>query len=334
MKNNRPFLGEMIKNIAPRIGAKLTLEPKWGYVGQITFKNNKKRYFRASSIDINTLGASEISRDKDYTNFFLKKLGYNIVPKSKTFFSKKWGDTIKVYNRTIDDAYRYALSIKFPVVVKPNNSSQGNGVAVVNNKTEFYRAVSFIFKKSNIAIIEQKLSGKDYRVVVLDKKIISAYERIPLNITGNGKSTILSLIEEKQKQFNKSGRDTIINIKDPRIKEKLKSQKLTLSSIPKSGQKVFILDNANLSTGGDSKDITKTIHNDFKKIAINITRDMGLRLCGVDLMIDGSIEEKAKKWWVLEINSAPGLDHYANIGKTQKKIVEDMYLEILKGMAK
>ena len=59
---------------------------------------------------------------------------------------------------------------------------------------------------------------------------------------------------------------------------------------------------------------------------------MGLRLCGVDLMIDGDISEAPDEYWVLEINSAPGLDHYAQSGKAQQKIVEDMYLEVLKHM--
>ena len=35
---------------------------------------------------------------------------------------------------------------------------------------------------------------------------------------------------------------------------------------------------------------------------------------------------------VLEINSAPGLDHYAKMGKAQENIVEDVYLGVLKHM--
>jgi D-alanine-D-alanine ligase-like ATP-grasp enzyme len=95
---------------------------------------------------------------------------------------------------------------------------------------------------------------------------------------------------------------------------------------------MFLLDNANLSTGGDSIDVTSAINKKFKKIAINLTSDMGLRICGVDLMIDGDIKNIPSKYWVIEVNSAPGLDHYVTTGKAQQKIVEDMYLEILKSM--
>jgi len=67
-------------------------------------------------------------------------------------------------------------------------------------------------------------------------------------------------------------------------------------------------------------------------MAISLTKDMGLRFCGVDVMVLGDIKEAPKKYCILEINSAPGLDHYVLTGKKQEKIVEDMYLQILKAM--
>jgi glutathione synthase/RimK-type ligase-like ATP-grasp enzyme len=57
---------------------------------------------------------------------------------------------------------------------------------------------------------------------------------------------------------------------------------------------------------------------------------MGLRLCGVDLMIDGDISQKPEKYYVLEINATPGLDHYIKISKIKEEVVEDLYLEVLK----
>ena len=59
---------------------------------------------------------------------------------------------------------------------------------------------------------------------------------------------------------------------------------------------------------------------------------MGLCMCGVDLMVGGGITEKPSTYWVLEVNAAPGLDHYVKTGKSQEKIVEDMYLKVLKAL--
>ena len=127
----------------------------------------------------------------------------------------------------------------------------------------------------------------------------------------------------------------MIRFDDLRISQKLSHRGLSFRSIPKSGEQIFLLDNANLSTGGDSLDVTDKIHSEWKKFAVQLTDDMGLRLCGVDLMVDGDIMQSpkmAKKYWVIEINSAPGLDHYIRIGEEQEKIVEKLYLEVLKSM--
>ncbi len=73
-------------------------------------------------------------------------------------------------------------------------------------------------------IVERFHTGSDYRVVVFDGEIISAYTRIPLNVAGNGKNTIDELLIEKQTLFTESGRDTIIDRNDSRISAKLKKQ--------------------------------------------------------------------------------------------------------------
>jgi len=331
-KKESLVLGRMLQKIAPRIGATIILEPEWGIVGQITFKSGRYSYFRYNTVDLNPMGASEIAKDKDYANFFMKRMGYPIIPGSKTFFSDSWGKAIGAPRRNTLAAYRYAQKLGLPVIVKPNSGSQGKGVALAHNKREFYRAMHAVFEIDRVALVQQPVHGKDYRIVVLDKKVISAYERIPLNVVGDGKSTIRNLLKKKQQEFVASSRDTNIKMGDPRITEKLKHQRLDLRSVLAQGERIYLLDNANLSAGGDSVDVTANMHPTFGRIAIKLTKDMGLRLCGVDLMIGGDISQKSAPFWVLEINSAPGLDHYSRSGKAQEKIVEDLYLEVLKSM--
>lgn len=333
MKKNKKeslILGRILQKIAPKIGARVVLEPEWRVVGQITFRNGRRSYFRYNTLDLNPVGASDVAKDKDYANFFMKEMGYPIVPGSKTFFTNEWARVVGTPHRNIDAAYRHAQSLEFPVMVKPNSGSQGTAVSLVHNKREFYRAVREVFKSDRIVLVQQPVHGRDYRLVVLDQKVISAYERIPLNVVGDGSSSIGKLLETKQRQFIASNRDTHIKTDDPRIATKLKHQGLSLRSVPAKSQKVYLLDNANLSTGGDSVDVTEKVHPAFKRLAVKLTRDMGLRLCGVDLMIDGDISQKPNMFWVLEVNAAPGLDHYARMGKAQEKIVERLYLEVLK----
>jgi len=331
-KNNSPFLIKILRKISSKIGARVIIEPEWGIVAQVVFKNGKKRYSRYNCIDLNSLGASEVAKDKGYANFFMKKMGYPTI-EGKTFYSDTWAKTIGSKDN-IDKAFKYGEALGFPVIVKPNSGSQGTGVAKVYNKIEFYKAVKNVFKSDKIVLVQKYIKGRDYRIVVLDNRIISAYERIPLCVVGDGKSSVDVLLSKKKRYFNKIKRDIKIDNRDERIKEKLKRQGFTFSSVLPKSKTIYLLDNANLSTGGDSVDVTNHIHKDFKKIAINLTKDMGLRLCGVDLMIEGSITEKPNKYFIIEINAAPGLDHYVTVGKAQEKIVEDLYLEVLKSMEK
>ncbi len=329
-KPERLILAKMLKRLAPRIGAKVTLEPEWNIAGQIEYKGGRKRYFRYNTLDLNPVGAADISKDKGYATFFMKSMGYPTI-EGKTFFSKAWCEAIGS-RRDADAAFRYAKTLGFPVVVKPNSGSQGVGVALVHTKREFFAALRAIFKNDKVALVQRPVHGKDYRIVVLDDKVISAYERIPLNVIGDGHSSIKQLLQKKSRGFIATSRDTRIKMSDPRIKNKLARQDLTLLSKPALGERVLLLDNANLSSGGDSVDVTSQIHPQFKKLAIRLTKDMGLRLCGVDIMIEGDITNSSKKFWILETNAAPGLDHYAKTGKAQEKIVEDLYLEVLKSM--
>ena len=311
-------------------GAKVILEPEWNYAGQVIYKNGRKRYFRYSSLDLNPLGASEISKDKSYANFFMKKLGYPVID-GQTFFSDRWCK-VTGSRKNIHAAFRYAKTLGFPVIVKPNNQSQGIGVCKALNKQELYKALRDIFKRNRVAIVQKFCLGLDYRIVVLDNKTISAYQRIPLNVFGDGKSSVRELLIKKQKKFAADRRDTQITSDDFRISLKLKSQGLNLNSKLAKGRQVFLLDNANLSSGGDAMDVTAKIHPYYKKLSISLTRDMGLRLCGVDLLIENGIDHPKGRFWILETNAAPGLDHYVLTGKKQEKIVEDMYLQVLKAM--
>lgn len=331
-KKSASIIAPILKKLAPKIGARLIIEPKWKVAGQIIFQNGQKRYFRYSSLDLNTLGASEISKDKDYANYFMKRMGYPVI-KGETFFSDYWCRVVDS-NKNIQAAEKYADQLGYPLMAKPNSGSQGKDVIKVNNSQELKNALKQIFKHDNIALIQKIINGNDYRLVVLDGKIISAYQRLPFSITGDGYSTIKTLIKAKLDYFIKTKRPARLDLQDQRLLNNLKLKQLKLSSIPKNGQKIILLDNANLSTGGESIDVTENIHPRFKNLAIKLTKDMGLRLCGVDLMIAGDISQDIKKYWVIEVNSAPGLDHYVTMGKKQQKIVENLYLQILKSLAK
>lgn len=334
-KRPLPYLTALVKKLAPQAGARVIIEPEWGIAAQIIYRNGTVRSLRMYSLDLNNIASADIAKDKDYAKFFMKIRGYPVA-EGRTIFSDDWARIVKS-NRTTKYALNYAQKLGFPVIAKPNSKSQGASVQVAADKKELRNALREIFRSERVALVEKYMPGKDYRIVVLDGKIISAYERIPLSVTGDGHSSILSLLRQKQHLFVHAGRDTRINLSDQRIKLKLARQGLRPTSILAKGEKIFLLDNANLSTGGEARDVTHTIHTGFSAIAKKLTRDMGLRIAGVDIMVTkGDITRNPAtcSYYVIEINAAPGLDHYVTTGRAQRKNVEAMYLEVLKALGK
>lgn len=319
----------LLRELSSELGFDLLLEPEYGHAGRIRTKNGKILYFHSTHFDINSLGASEIATDKSYAAFFMQELGYP-TPEGKSFFSDAWCKKIGA-ERNTEAAVQYARVLGYPILVKPNSRSQGQGVEKVFTDEELQRALTYIFKESGdkVALIQRIVEGHDYRIVILDDEVLCAYRRVPLSIVGNGESTVHELLQNKQVEFVGRGRDTTISMNDPRIYRKLFRQGMDFESIVQDGVYVKLLDNANLSSGGEAEDVTEVLHMDYKKMAVKLSRDMGLTFCGIDLMTTHPIHEKLQDYTIIEINAAPGLDYYAEGGEVQKKTVKELYKRML-----
>ncbi|WP_335099755.1 cyanophycin synthetase [Nostoc sp.] len=324
-----PLITSIIQKVAEEIGAVVLLDPECTFMGLITFKNGNKTFFRTSRFSINSSGSVAIAKDKGVSSFFLNKFGYKVT-EGKTFFSEELCEEI-ANSRNRDAGFYYAKELGFPVIVKPINLSQGVFVTKVHNKQEYYQAAKKILQKISGFIVERFYSGNDYRIVVLDDEVVSAYQRIPLFIIGDGQSNVLELMQQKEETFIKNRRKEIIDFEDYRIKKNLRRRKLNFNSIIPKNNLVYLLDNANLSTGGEAIDFTENIHPDFQKLAVSITKDMELRLAGVDILTS-DITSPIVDYTIIEVNGAPSLTHYASFGEVQTKRVENLYLKVLKAL--
>jgi len=200
------------------------------------------------------------------------------------------------------------------------------------------RAARAICNIDKVFLVQPMVEGHDYRVVVLDGEVLSAYERLPLTVTGDGTLTIDQLLSAKQDGFKSGGRDTKIQTNDFRIDNRLRRFRMTRATILPAGSSFALLDNRNLSSGGDAIDVTEAIHPTFRTLASDIVKTMGLRYCGLDLMVKKDIREpldpQNNSYQVIEINAAPGVDNYAQSGDQQKRIVTEMYRKILLALSK
>jgi len=323
------FITSILQKVASDIGAEIIIEPEYRLVGYITFKNGKKLCFSRSKLNINGYGSATLAKDKAFSHFFLKNFGY-AVPEGQTFFSKKL--CTRLGNpRDIDEGFSFAKKIGFPVIVKPLKLSQGILVTKVHNRKEYYKAAEEILEITSAFMVEKFCMGNDYRIVVIDDEVAAAYQRIPLSVVGDGESSIFQLVQQKKASLLSMNRKTIFDLNDFRIYQKLQRQNLDFNSIISQNTRVYLLDNANLSSGGEAVDLTDSIHSDFQKLAVNIAKDMALRLAGVDI-ITSNITEPIGDYYLLEVNGSPGLEHYAAIGEIQIKRVENLYLKVLQAL--
>jgi D-alanine-D-alanine ligase-like ATP-grasp enzyme len=316
--------------------AHLDIEPEYGYVGRIEYQNGAARLFRGTNVGVNDNGATEISRDKGYTKYFLRNLGYPTAP-AKVFLMPR-------YQRLIDrnlsrygfrdypviaDIEAYIQSIGgYPCYIKPNEESQGKGVYKCYDAHDLHAALEEYERENfRVVIVEQNVPYVDYRVVVFDGEMIACYLRRPLSVIGDGRSTVRALLHAKQTELSAQQRPVIIKPEDPRIQKTLERAGLTFDSIPAAGERVLLYEVSNLSTGGEAEDFTTRIHPKWRDLCIEITAKMGLRLCGLDFACS-DIQSPDAEYSIIETNAAPGLDNYAAMGEAQMQTVLSLYRRI------
>ena len=251
----------------------------------------------------------------------------------------------KLFNKDCDnnEIYKFINRIKYPIVIKPVNGAHGDSVFIgLKNKKDCEEVIKKIFKKNNYVLIEKEFKGEEYRIIASRNKFIAATNRIPANVIGDGTNTIKKLIKIKNNNPLRGGKNSFwegkpwVKIKiDNIVKNNLKRNGLKLSSIVSKGKRIYLRNNSNLSTGGDSIDVTDQIHSDFKEIAIKAVRAIpGLTYAGLDLMTNKNISEKPTKtsYIVIEMNASPGISmqHFPYQGKPRnvaKGIIDILFPE-------
>lgn len=315
----------LLKEICQEQGIIFFEEPSRGMFGVLIFENGRKFFVKDVNLNLNYASSIRITKNKALTSYFLEKFGYSI-PDYTIVYSE---DKCRKYNLndTLSKGLKYAREIGYPIIIKLNDSSQGRGIYKIYDEKQLKDVAKIIFEISNTFQIQKFYEYNDYRVVVLGSSVLSAYQRIPLYVIGDGTSTIEQLLEKKQEQFITNGRDTVIKI-DNEIYENLSRLGFNLETKLNKGQKCVLRNVSNLSAGGECVELTDRIHKDYSDLCIKIARDFNLNLCGIDIMCR-DLTQSIDKYIVLEINSSPGLDNYAFSGIDQEIYVRELYRKVI-----
>ena len=222
------------------------------------------------------------------------------------------------------------------IVVKPKSTNFGIGITIFKDlfsKKNYERAIDIAFENDDSVLIEEFISGKEYRFFVIGDNVGGVLNRVPANVIGDGKSNVTQLVEEKNKDYLR-GQGYITPLEKIKLEEAelmfLNSQNKNFEYVPSESEIVYLRENSNISTGGDSIDYTDTVLDAYKEIAVASAKAVGAKICGVDMMIDDlKAEPTNDNHAIIELNFNPAIHIHSYPYKGDNRKIADKLLDLL-----
>src|SRR5436190_4353896 len=262
----------------------------------------------------------EIASNKELTKELLSKVG---VPTPE-------GEVVS----DADDAWRAAIRIDGPVVVKPYDGNQGKAVSVnLTTEEQVRTAFALAQEHSHRSIVERFIAGRDFRLLVVGGRLVAAAERRPAQVVADGRHNVrdlVNMVNEDPRRGHGHG-SALTRIKmDGAAELTLTKQDLTWESVPPPGQVVFLRDNSNLSTGGTATDVTDELHPDNAALAGLAAQTIGLDIAGVDVVCENIKRPLYEQGGgVVEVNAAPGLRMHVYPSEGKSRPVGEAIVDLL-----
>lgn len=200
------------------------------------------------------------------------------------------------------------------IVIKPKSTNFGLGISIFKasvSHDDYQQALEMAFEHDSQVLVEEFLEGTEYRFFVLDGKTKAVLQRVPANVEGDGCHTIAELVAKKNENPLR-GTNHHTPLEKIALGESeamvLKTQNLDFSSVPTKGEHIYLRENSNVSTGGDSIDRTDDVAEGYKRIAEDAAKALGAVVCGVDMMIPNIKQEsirESKDYGIIEANFNP-----------------------------
>lgn len=223
-----------------------------------------------------------------------------------------------------------------PVVIKPNQTNFGLGITILKENQDdktYRRAVDIAFEHDTTILIEEFIAGREFRFFVIGDEVAGILHRVPANVTGDGTRTIRELVELKNHDPLR-GKGYRTPLEKIRLEEAeaifLKQQGKDLDTIPASGEIVYLRENSNISTGGDSIDYTDDIPDSYKRIAVRAAKALNVVITGLDMIIpDVSAEATKDNYAIIELNFNPAIHIHCHPFKGKNRKLNEKLMDAL-----
>lgn len=281
-----------------------------------------QRRIRATMTSQTSSLGVDIASDKKLTNKLLAGAGAP-VPRSEVV-------------RNEDEAVTAAMSIGFPVAVKPLDGNHGRGV-MLNLADEGAVRAGYAHARAESrrggVVVETFLAGNDYRCLVVGGVLRAVAQRVPAHVIGDGTHTLADLVELTNADPRRGiGHEKVLTrIKiDEESTTYAREQGFEMDDVPPRGVRVFLKRTGNMSTGGISIDRTEEIHPDNAEIAELAARVVGLDIAGIDFICpDISVPVRETGGGIVEVNAAPGFRMHTHPTEGEPQYVAKPVIDML-----
>ncbi|SHF06701.1 bifunctional glutamate--cysteine ligase GshA/glutathione synthetase GshB [Alkalibacter saccharofermentans] len=278
---------------------------------------------QATKTSADTYVSAEVMGNKEVTKLLLKEVGIRVPS----------GVRIKNLNEARE---HYGIFFGKDLVVKPLSTNFGLGVFVIKDlgsPNELENAVEYALAYDDTVLIEEFISGKEFRFLVVGDEVVAILHREPANVKGDGTNSIERLVEIKNRDPRR-GEGYITPLEKIKLGsvevEFLRKQGLELDYVPKKDEKIYLRENSNISTGGDSIDYTDQVHPGYTEIALKCAKAVGAKITGADIMIDDVQKEPNNgNYGVIELNFNPAIHMHNHPYLGMNREVEKKVLDLL-----
>jgi cyanophycin synthetase len=261
---------------------------------------NKARWLKSTITDRTPGISSALARSKSATAMLLRKSGLPGAEHEEA--------------ATADDAVRIATRLGYPVVIKPADQEQGNGVAAdLRNDAQVRQAYEAARAFSNHILVERHQDGFTHRLTVLHGKVFRVTQRVAGGVTGDGIRSVAELValeQQKPEQVMRAhNKGRYLLELDEEALGLLAQQGKHADDVPLPNEYVRLRRRDNINAGGRNiKWDLDRIHPDNLRLAEDAAQLMRLDIAGVDLIMT----DLARSWRevggvICEVNAQPQL---------------------------
>lgn len=223
-----------------------------------------------------------------------------------------------------------------PVVIKPMNTNFGIGITILksnNDQQLFESAIEQAFVHDSQIMVERFIEGREFRFFLIEDQVVAILHRVPANITGDGQHSIRELIQAKN-QDPLRGKGYVTPLERIAMgeaeRQHLSRQGLDFESVPDPGTTIYLRENSNISTGGDSIDYTDRIHPSYSRIASAAANALRVKITGLDMIIQ-DIQQPAQveNHSIIEMNFNPAIHIHCHPFQGENRRLDERILSAL-----